>query len=211
MLADHRTSMDFIEQWNRHLDFLKASAIAYDAGTHAEALRIAVSLRVMFHNTNRSTSLLAHLAKKNKVRVLDTFGEDTPLVPGGKTVIFTRLKVTMGGPAQLLIEAPLGMSPEYHRWLRFPVWWDQVVEVHDKTNLIRSSVVLSAANQDGGAHVDSRPSQLTKAMKKGFWTAGTFIPGQGIVSSRELSNYHFPLLRQFAYEVINSPELSLIQ
>lgn len=201
--------MNFIEHWHRHLDFLRSSAASYDQGARHEAIRVSTSLRVMFHNTKNSTSLLAHLGRRTAL-VLDTFGPDEPLVPGGKMLLIEKMLVRMGGPDGVRIDAPLGRTPERHRWLRAPLWWDQVVSVHGDMALSRCQVVLSAANQDGGAHVDSKPSSQTTALKKGFYKAGKFVRGQPQEPDRELDNYHFPLLRQFAYEVLNSPELTAI-
>src|SRR6266545_3514326 len=45
-------------QLQRQLGFLKRSCEDFDAGQHDEGLRIAVSLRVLFHDTSASTSLL---------------------------------------------------------------------------------------------------------------------------------------------------------
>ena len=43
--------MDLLEHFQRHLKFIEASCVAYDQGDTYEALRIAVSLRVLFHDT----------------------------------------------------------------------------------------------------------------------------------------------------------------
>jgi len=43
------------------LDFLNRSCLSYDQGFQDESFRIAVVLRVLFHNTKKSTSLLHHL------------------------------------------------------------------------------------------------------------------------------------------------------
>ncbi len=56
---------EFTEQLKRHLGFLERSCAAYDSGHQEEALRIAVSLRVLFHDTQHSSvSLLSHLGIK---------------------------------------------------------------------------------------------------------------------------------------------------
>jgi len=60
-------------QLQRQLGFLKRSCEDFDAGQHDEGLRIAVSLRVLFHDTSASTSLLTHLGIRTTVKVLTTF------------------------------------------------------------------------------------------------------------------------------------------
>jgi len=51
---------------------MKASATAFDSGFEAEAKRLAVSLRVLLHDTNSSRALLDQLGVKNKLRFTET-------------------------------------------------------------------------------------------------------------------------------------------
>jgi hypothetical protein len=64
---------DFSAQLGRQIGFLERSCLAYGSGHQEEALRIAVSLRVLFHDTQSSVSLLTHLGVKASARVLSTF------------------------------------------------------------------------------------------------------------------------------------------
>lgn len=70
--------MNLSEQLRRQLKFIDASCRAYDAGEIEEALRIAVSLRVIFHDTTNSTSLLTHLGKKQSISLISTIGTGKP-------------------------------------------------------------------------------------------------------------------------------------
>jgi hypothetical protein len=56
-----KIKIDFTGQLQRQLGFMENSARAYDAGHRDEAIRLATSLRVLFHQTPKSTSLLRHL------------------------------------------------------------------------------------------------------------------------------------------------------
>src|SRR5438094_679123 len=51
------------EHLKDHLDFLKASTDAFDAGKDGEAKRLAVSIRVLCHDTSASRSLLGQLGR----------------------------------------------------------------------------------------------------------------------------------------------------
>jgi hypothetical protein len=63
------TTRDVKKQLQQQLGFIERSAILFDEGRREEALRIATALRVIFHHTSHSTSLLRHLkAKKVMVR-----------------------------------------------------------------------------------------------------------------------------------------------
>ena len=71
--------------------------------------------------------------------------------------------------------------------------------------LTRKDIVLSASNQDGGAHVDAAPSRKTLELKEGI---GEFSStSRGLETTIKLTDHHLPLIRQFGYEVLNSPDL----
>ena len=82
-------------------------------------------------------------------------------------------------------------------------WWNEQIWLEGQFALSRRDIVLSAANQDGGAHVDSNPSAKTKKLKAG--PMGTVIIN-GKPLEGGLRNHH-PLIRQIAYEVLSSNEL----
>jgi hypothetical protein len=70
----------------------------------------------------------------------------------------------------------------------------------------RRDVVLSAANEDGGAHVDPKPSEKTKNLQLGIGTL-TRTTAEGDTATLNLDNAHFWLVRQFGYEILHSPAL----
>ena len=70
----------------------------------------------------------------------------------------------------------------------------------------RKDIILAAANQDGGAHVDASPNQITQELIRGVGRFGISVGKK--LKKTELENHHFPLIRQFSYEVLNSPDVS---
>jgi hypothetical protein len=52
---------DFQRQLGRQLQFIENSCKEYDLGCKDEAIRISTALRIIFHDTKSSTSLLSHL------------------------------------------------------------------------------------------------------------------------------------------------------
>jgi len=193
--------MDFIEQLRRHIKFLERSCAAFDAGQTEEALRIAVTLRVLFHDTKKSTSLLTHLGLKSSALVLTTF------VPGYREnkedkTFSVSIPVFLNSLGERSV--PLG-SARRHEFITASNWWDEIIAfTNDKVS--RKDVVLAAANQDGGAHVAATPAKKTETMIRGFLTIKRLVAGKLI--EQRINNDHFPLLRQFGYEVLNSPELA---
>ncbi len=193
---------EFTEQLKRHLGFLEGSCAAYDSGHQEEALRIAVSLRVLFHDTQNSVSLLSHLGIKSNVRILSTFA------PGFKPDPKRSIRVCYT-PMWLNCSTGERTPPlekaDCHEFVSVDDWWLEMVSSWD-VELTRKDIVLCAANQDGGAHVDAKPDNKTKELVMGVGILR--IESNGYVTTRLLDNHHFPVLRQFAYEVLSSPDIA---
>lgn len=194
--------IELVEQLRRQLKFIDTSCRAYDLGDVEEALRIAVSLRVLFHDTARSTSLLTHLGKKSLVHLISTIGlGKTNEQLGSSIVLCIPVMLSMEG-----VRPPLGEGPP-PRVVTCDAWWNEVV-MSQNQRFSRRDVVLSSANQDGGAHVDTTPNRKTIELREGV---GSFTRTIGKTSiTEELTDHHFPMLRQFGYEVLNSPEIACL-
>jgi hypothetical protein len=193
--------MDFIEQLRRHIGFLVRSCASFDAGHTEEALRIAVTLRVLFHDTKTSISLLTHLGLKSLALVLSTFEPGYRENKEARTFSVT-IPVFLNSLGQ---RTPPLSGSRRHEFITASEWWEEII-AYTNYKVSRKDVVLAAANQDGGAHVDASPSKKTETMIRGFLTIKKVVAGK--IIEQRINNDHFPLLRQFGYEVLNSPELS---
>jgi hypothetical protein len=69
----------------------------------------------------------------------------------------------------------------------------------------RKTIVLAAANKDGGAHVDPNISPEYRDLIDGLWTFTRQDSAR--TETRVMTDHQFIALRQFAYELLNSPEL----
>jgi hypothetical protein len=191
----------FNKNLRTHLSFISRSCELYDDGHTEEALRIAVSLRVIFHNTNNSTSLLKHLNKKDSVSLISTFVSQKSL--GSR---YGNIQWHTIIPVMLTSD---GVKPPTDNWktrsiLSAEDWWNEQIWLEGQFALSRKDIVLSAANQDGGAHVDSNPSAKTRKLRAG--PKGTVIINEKMLAGA-MTNHHHPLIRQFAHEVLSSDEL----
>ena len=190
----------FTTQLERQIGFLKRSCDAFDEGHKDEALRLAVSLRVLFHDTKISKSLLSHLKSKERVRILSTFdrayAEDQET---GMTYVSIPMLVTMDGSRN----APLD-DTKRKDLIAVNEWWNEGITCMNQL-ISRKDIVLSATNQDGGAHVDAKPNKKTRELILGIGTLTNFV--DGVSTTHTLDNQHFVLLRQLAYEVLNSPDI----
>ncbi len=193
--------MDFTAHLKRQLAFLERSTTAYDAGLHDEAIRMAVVMRVLMHQTANSTSLLTHL-NAEQVLLLSTTTGDTP-----GTVFFFGLGTMRMGPEGFSYYAGLGDGAVKHL-MPAPKWWAQVVYVlGPDIRLSRKKIVLSAANQDGGAHVDEKLSREYQELSS-TGGLGTFTTiRDGLEHAEPVTNAHFVAIRQMAYELLQSPAL----
>ncbi|HEY6170418.1 MAG TPA: hypothetical protein VI454_20465 [Verrucomicrobiae bacterium] len=192
--------MNFTEQLRRHLGFLGRSCADFDAGHADEALRMAVTLRVLLHDTANSTSLLTHLGIKNSSKLLTTFEPGyTKSDASGVMSVFIPVWVDSTG----IRRPPLGEA-DRQDFIPVSEWWTEVV-MGSSGLPSRKDVILAAANQDGGAHVDANPSLKTQELIRGVGTFGLSVGGE--FEKSELTDHHFYLIRQFAHEVLNSPDI----
>lgn len=180
----------------RQLGYIQKSCEAYDAGDDAEALRVATALRILIHQTMNSDSLLSQMGINNIIRLLSTIKpvSATEGVADGVSVLSPR--------GNRLVHPSLGSSG-HSEFLAVDDWWNQAVFSRENKTITRKDMVLLGANKDGGAHVDKRIGGKGKMLREGgFWVDGV-IRGKAI----DMGDFHLVGLRQFGYEILNSPDL----
>lgn len=193
------------EELERHLreniGFLEASAAAFDVGHHAEAKRLAATIRVLVHDTPKSRSLLGLVGIKAQLGYVNTA---IPFNPANLLTHHGLVGIGVGpkGPAYW---APLekGPRPRYgHPPSSFEDWWSQVV-INDKSGGIftRKDLVLALANKDGGAHVDPELEPSYAALTRDNSVGWTASNGH---EERPLSDIELHSVRQIAYELIET-------
>ena len=166
----------------RQLQFLRKSAEAFDQGHLAEAVRIATAARIILHQTSRSTSLL-HQLGADSIPLLTT--SSGPLVNSGgpnpwdgmSGFSYDGAALFQAGPSGTYYGPKLGGGPPAGE-LPAPDWWRQVVFALDPSAVYsRRDVILGAANQDGGAHVDpvldAKYEQMAYTRNYGFLVSVT--------------------------------------
>ncbi len=221
-------TQDFKEHFEQQVEFLVSSAAAYDAGTEPEAKRLAVSLRVLLHDTGHSTSLLTHLEVKDKLPFRNTASEPHP---PGAIVMFDgglcSIRSTLGeGEGDSRFVPILDTDPERNSQPAqcFEDWWTTpVLNDQEGNSFSRSDFIDAVANKDGGAHVDaklgaayaaltqSNSMRLTqeKGRTEDGWetVVGAVIGGPPDESSERIKNsIALASIRQIAFEVMTSVE-----
>lgn len=162
--------------------FLAVSCTAFDAGDHAEAKRIATTLRVLLHDLGSSRALLVRLDTRDQLGWLDTAGSILPFVAGAQTpLVFLKVDErlhrsrsswlpTLDAWDRRLQERPrlprdveetlARMRAEHSlrsrgSWLPFADWWAaDVMRDMGGQNFTRATLVKALANADGEAHAD---------------------------------------------------------
>jgi hypothetical protein len=186
---------ELIEYLRRELNFLLYACRIYDDGYEEIAVKIAVSIRILAHDTKRSTSLLTQLGRP--IKLLST----TPNI--SNAFLFIGKLSSVGGFKQLPI---LDSQRQQHHFLPWQRWWiEPVYALRDLGHFSRKDIVLPAANKDGGAHVDvENIPESYEVLREGV------VQRPGTTSNEsalELMNNQFPDLRQLAHELLNSPDL----
>jgi len=197
------------QELKKQLGFLRNSCRLYDEGEVDEAIRIAVPIRTIIHDTRNSTSLLTHLNAKGLKLWSSIRGapESAVWYQGMGLHEYWRYGNRAGGSYGPSFDEGPGM-------LLLPVseWWNQIVYVFSRrpeedptgeievTRLSRRDIVLTATNKDGGAHVDEK---LTPAYE--------MLAEDGAVGSFGWKEQIFPItkahlvtLRQIGHEVLRS-------
>lgn len=197
MANDHsQTREELITHLSDHLSFLKSSADSYDAGHDGEAKRLAVSLRVLFHDTKSSHSLLGQLDRLNNSFFSTAIPYDPRNIDTHNGLTFIGMAGSETRYLAMLDDVP------YRSWKPFIEWWNEIVFVDkNKNQFTRKNLVLSVANQDGGAHVDPLISQnyaqLSRHNSLG-WVHGVNENTDPIPNAEKAA------IRQIAHETLRS-------
>lgn len=196
-------NVDFRAQLERQLNFIRRSAESFDRGYADEAIRIAVPLRVLFHHTNSSKSLLTQMGLEN-IELVSTCLVDPP----EGTVFFDGLGLVFAGTSGAGVKPKLDQGPGY-RLMPLDRWWRQIVCVDNRVKITRRDIALTAANKDGGAHVDPKLTPEYEGLQAGIWSI--FNPDNRVEGAVDhearIPNTHFGYLRQMAFEVLKSPSI----
>ncbi len=178
------------------------SCDSYDKGFEDEAIRLATTMRVLLHDTGQSTSLLRHLGIKNRMYFICS----APRLIPTNMVSYTGLLILRStvGEGGNYIHASSDGSPMPNFWLGFEDWWNQIV-IDDKNSIFtRRDLVLFAANQDGGGHIDD--SLTSKYMELTMNNSLGWQYGEGDIIKPFDNSPIYPSIRQIVHELLFSLE-----
>lgn len=185
---------ELIDHWNEQLNFIKTSVSNFDNGNESEAKRIAISLRILFHETATSNSLIKQL-NLNKTLILWSSG--VLYTPSNLLSSWTLLQLNIEEKG--LHYNSLGMNRERTFYLSYEDWWNEVIFDDKKNVFTRKDIVTFVTNKDGGAHVDKVLGEKYAKIVKYNSLGMTFGDGNPVIN-----NPLYSAIRQIALEVIVS-------
>lgn len=197
MAKQPRDLDDLRRQLYEQIGFLIRSAKAYDEGEYAEAKRMATILRLLFHETRKSKSLLGQL-RLREIEWLDTASKYDPENQASYVGLLS-IKFEAGRIPWL---TPHG-TPEQSSKIDFNKWWSHpiivAVATAEKTFFSRQNIILNVADTDGGAHVDPELEEIYQELSRKNSVGYT-----AIVNGKKYPMLYpeLPCLRQVSHEVL---------
>jgi hypothetical protein len=193
-----------IDQVRRQMNFITTSCNSYDEGLRAEAIRIATAARVLFHDTNRSRSLIRFHLQLPNLRLRSTA---VPVVgPNAHFPGFIGM-----GPGNGF--TPYGDDSPRDEQVDLGTWWSKepILKLSKSEELVtRKELVLAAANTDGGAHVDTRRAAEYERLEAGLNIQLDVGYKDGSRGRLTLRFANLAALRQIGHEILTSKELIAI-
>jgi hypothetical protein len=197
------TREDLLGHLREQINFLERSSASYDAGFEDEAKRLAVVIRVLCHDSSKSTSLLSSLKMKT-INFYDTALAYSPsnMMPYIGLVMM-RISAQDGGA----YVSPLDGGPPTRsqtRKIPFNVWWSGVFVLKDRNNQTfnRKDLVLNLADKEGGAHIDPNLNDEYANLAK-FNSLGWKV-FRNDISENFKNSPVLPCVRQIAHEVLKT-------
>lgn len=206
-MAAQRDRSDLLGLLEENVSFLKASSASFDAGFESEAKRLAVTIRVLLHDTSQSHSLLDQLGVKQQMTFVDTAERINAnnLLPSAPGLVIMQMTTGVGASyVPLLGTIPLPPG-RIHSPADFDTWWNEnITRDSNRTLWCRKKFVLTMANKEGGAHVDPKLNAAYESLAKhnglGFISnaSGVALPFSGNVVAASV--------RQITYELLKTLE-----
>lgn len=198
------------------LRLLKKRCREFDSGDWGEAVDIATRLRVIFHTGKKSSSpSILQSLEAEKVLMLSTIehreNADNLIALDGGLYRQTFGKDENGPYYEL--RTILGDS-FFKSEVPADRWWKGVVQVKgDEVGnpgrhvYRRVDVVKGIAEHDGGAHLASRIPESHDVLTRPGGLVRLTIGEEGNTQEVPIVGVHLAMLRQIAYEALNSPAL----
>lgn len=174
------------------LYLLNKSATDFDNGDFLEFKRMALSLRILLHDTSNSKSLFSSLGLKNRKFLDYSFKYD----PGVHPILHSLVSVGMISGRYLPVLD--GGNNPYE--LDFEEYWNKIVFKDNKNNQFsRKDLVLAVADKDGGAHVDKTVNEAYFELSRNNSIGWVHNSGD---THKNVEGAEMAAIRQIAHEIL---------
>jgi len=148
-----RSHKDTFHQLFKQYKFLCKSLLECIKGDLDEIDRVATSLRILFHDSNKSKSLISQL--NSEILILDT-ADNLPDLSLPSSESYECHSMFIGGMVNMnLCSRVWGLNLAARPvWSNIESWWNKILFIDNSFECTRKKIVLIIANTDGGAHVD---------------------------------------------------------
>ncbi|PFL23253.1 hypothetical protein COJ07_06665 [Bacillus cereus] len=229
-----KTEKDYLDDLSEQLDLLIDYCAQIDQGKLLYTKPMGALLRVLVHQTPKSTSLFTHLQRQHLMKFCST----SNTYPNNDNIIFLMTLIT---PAQKLpvssgqiINSDLVFVPNLNRnknhksWITFDQWYNSPIFIVNKESddglimleqkpgsklvITRKMIITYFSNKDGGTHVDSQVNvdmyNLSKSLSSIAYhdtkSQHSYKPGEKYVPGIPYQNSLHAALRQIAHEIIST-------
>ena len=195
-----RQSASYRKLFQEVSDAIILSSDAYDKGFLGEAKRLALSVRILVHDTVKSHSLFEQIGIKRKI----AFAGTPNLYRKGNLL----------SECHLVMASVVGLTPSYKpllndgpsdiwQHLPFDGWWNETVIKDAKgEKFTRKDLVLWFANKEGGAHVDPQLDERYRKLQEENSYGWIFMAGNTEVMPT--AGIELACMRQIAHELLRT-------
>jgi hypothetical protein len=195
------TKEDLARHLKEQIGFIQRSVAAFDEGYEDEAKRLALTVRVMVHDTKKCASLFTQLGMKNSLQFCDSAWPHNQR----SLISYGGLVCHASGAANNTLRylAFLDHSPFPAKNVDFDEWWNALVfSKPDNTALSRRDLVLTVADQDGGAHVDPAIDEIYATLVEGSFLGWETKDDEG--NTFQIAGPERAAIRQIAHEMLRT-------
>lgn len=141
--------------------------------------RIALCIRILFHESSNSKSLLKQISPS--IEILDTSPNTSFEIEKESTDKISNF--WYGGLVKLTSSNFYELAPsKTPNYVPIDDWWERVLFVDNNNSFSRQNIVLTIADKDGGAHVDNKlPLDYYNLSRFGSNGMSFFLEGKKVI------------------------------
>lgn len=213
-MPEKLTRSELLNKLEEQIELLQLNADWFDKGHTVTTLTIATVIRVLFHDTNKSVSLIKQICdsegnNKDDFEMITTKSQD---YGEAKLVLFGDGLCNMSFKDQTIFYFPR-LANAQHTTIPFHNWWaEQVIKnvsngFENPEWMTRAELIKLHANKEGGTHVDETKNKKIAEIgtqEAAGWTGFT-RDVLGVCTNFSLTmDQKQASIRQICYEVLIS-------